>query len=102
MTLQELRAQQDDLYIKIADAKGDELDTLLCAVWEIEDILEEIENPPIPPLSVEGFESHYNVKREYERFHDEYGDAAASYNGYLKYHYDSYLSFHKNGNHFSF
>lgn len=102
MTLQELRKQQEDLYVKIADAKGDELDTLLCAVWEIEAILEGIENPPTPPLSIESFESQYNVNREYERFHDEYGDAAAFYSDYLEYHYNTYLSYHKNGSHFSF
>jgi len=102
MTLEELTKKRDDLYVKIADAKGDELDGYFDEVWKIEDQIEEIENPPIPPLSIESFESAYNVEREYERFRDEYGDAAALYSGYLRYHYDTYCLFHKKGTRFSF
>ena len=102
MELEQLREQQGDLYTKIAEAKGDELDALLDAVWAIDAKIEEIENPRTPPLSIEEFESQYDVRREHERFHDEYGDAVAFYSDYLQYHYDTYLSFHKKGIYFSF
>jgi hypothetical protein len=102
MTLEELTKRRDDLYIKIGEARGDELDDYLDEVWKIEDQIEEIENPPTPPMTIESFESHYNVEREYERFRDEYGDAAALYSDYLQYHYNGYCVFHKSDIYFCF
>jgi hypothetical protein len=97
-----LRKRQEELYVKIADSSGDHLDSLLDEVWGVENQIEAIENPPEPPLSKDNFESNYDIQREYERFHDEYGDAAAMYSDYLEYHYRDYLNHHKNGWYYSF
>jgi hypothetical protein len=101
--LDSLRKRQTDLYVKIADASGEDvLNSLLDEVWELEDQIGAIENPQEPPLSKEEFESDYHIQREYERFHDEYGDAASLYSDYLEYHYQNYLKYHKNGWYYSF
>lgn len=91
MTLQELEKRRDDLYVRIADASGEERDCLLDDVWAVEDEIESLINPPKPKMSKDEFESFYNVQREYERFHDEWGDAAAFYSDYLDHHYQDYL-----------
>jgi hypothetical protein len=100
--LDDLRDQQETLYIKIADATGDDLDVLLDEVWELERKIEKIENPPKPPFTENEFESYYNIERRYDRFRDEYGDAAALYSDYLNYHYRDYLNHHERGLYYSF
>jgi genome maintenance exonuclease 1 len=84
MDLQELRKHQEELYIKIADAKGDELENLLDEVWKIEDQIDDIENPPTIPMTIGEYEDQYGIQTKYENFHDEYGDAAALYSDYLQ------------------
>lgn len=41
--LETLREKQMELYAKIADASGNELDSLLDEVWKVEEQIQEIE-----------------------------------------------------------
>jgi hypothetical protein len=95
--LDSLKEKLEEICIKIADARGEHLNTLLDEYVIVENQIEEITNPKPPPFSKEEFESHYSVGRKYQSFHDEYGDAAALYSEYLDYHYRDYLEHNKKG-----
>jgi len=97
MMLNGLKEKLEEIYIKIADAEGEDLDVLLHECLSVEDQIKDITNPKSPSFSKEEFESYYSVESKYQSFHDEYGDAAAFYSDYLDYHYRDYLDHHKKG-----
>lgn len=43
------------------------------------------------PLSLDEWAESVNIEARYKSFHDEYGDAAALFSDYKKYHYEEYL-----------
>ena len=97
MNLEQLKLKQIELYEKIADATSVKLDSLLDELSEVDRMIDEIENPPLPPLTIYEFEDNFNIKGAYESFRDECGDAAALYSDYLEYHYADYLSHYNRG-----
>lgn len=99
--LSKLNKRLEELYEKIADARSEDLPELVDQATSLSEQIEEITNPKPLPLSKEEFISHYSLDLKYELFHDEYGDAAASYSEYLEYHYQDYLESSKKGKWYS-
>lgn len=99
--LKDLKAELESLYIQIAESSKEEVEALSDKASKLEDEIENIENPPSPPMSLEEWERVYDVRKVYERFSDEYGDAAAFYSDYRHYHYQIYFTSHKRGAYYS-
>jgi hypothetical protein len=89
-----LTEQLDNLFIEIGGNPSN-LKELLEQADKIENQIEtlKIENwlKENPPLSIDAWVYEKGIERDYERLHEEYGDAACLYSEYKEYRYQEYL-----------
>jgi hypothetical protein len=88
--MNERQAQLDWIYEAIGGGELQCTDAVMARINELEGG-KSILTPLTEPLTFNEWCSEADIEREYERFHDEYGDAAALLSDYKEYHYQAYL-----------